>query len=216
MKIEKINKDKIRCILNKDELVSRHIEVSNLKYGSSEAKALFKDIMDKAFNELGFDLSGKPLMIEAIPMAGDEIMLILTKIKGKDAESNLKNDLDLEHHTFEKATENTINNVNTNSKSSSNGEYTICLDSFNDVVLLSKNLNEYTIDDDALFFDKKENLYYLYLKLNKKEENIDFNQIIGNISEFSYEPIKNYGFNFLNENYTLIERKNVIEHCKTF
>ncbi len=216
MKIEKINKDKIRCILNKDELVSRHIEVSNLKYGSSEAKALFKDIMDKAFNELGFDLSGKPLMIEAIPMADDEIMLILTKIKSKDAEANLKSDLDLEHHTFEKATENNINNVNINSKSSSNGEYTICLDSFNDVVLLSKNLNEYTIYDDALFFDKKENLYYLYLKLNKKEENIDFNQIIGNISEFSYEPIKNYGFNFLNENYTLIERKNIVENCRKF
>ncbi len=43
MKIEKINENKIRCILTRDDLEIRHIKLSEIAYGSEKAPSLFRD-----------------------------------------------------------------------------------------------------------------------------------------------------------------------------
>ena len=40
MKIEKINENKIRCILTRDDLEVRHIKISEIAYGSEKARSL--------------------------------------------------------------------------------------------------------------------------------------------------------------------------------
>ena len=80
MKIEKINDNQIRCTLNKADLASRHLKISELAYGSEKAKALFRDMMQQASSELGFDAEDIPLMIEAIPVSAECIVLIVTKV----------------------------------------------------------------------------------------------------------------------------------------
>ena len=45
MKIEKINENQIKCTLNKNDLASRQIKVSELAYGTEKAKLLFQDMM---------------------------------------------------------------------------------------------------------------------------------------------------------------------------
>lgn len=80
MKIEKLNENQIRCTLNKSDLASRHLKINELAYGSDKAKELFRDMMQQASFELGFEADDTPLMIEAIPISAECIVLIVTKV----------------------------------------------------------------------------------------------------------------------------------------
>lgn len=80
MKIEKINDNQIRCTLNKSDLASRQLKISELAYGSEKARELFRDMMKQANYELGFEAEDLPLMIEAIPVSAECIVLIITKV----------------------------------------------------------------------------------------------------------------------------------------
>ena len=81
MKIEKINENQIRCTLTKEDLLSREIKLSELAYGTEKAKNLFRDMMQQASYEFGFEANDIPLMIEAIPLSPDSIILIITKVE---------------------------------------------------------------------------------------------------------------------------------------
>ena len=81
MKIEKINDNQIRCTLTREDLASRKMKLSELAYGTDKAKALFQDMMYQAQCEVGFEADNTPIMIEAIPLSGDAIVLIITKVE---------------------------------------------------------------------------------------------------------------------------------------
>ena len=81
MKIEKVNENQIRCTLSKKELAERQIKLSELAYGSEKAKGLFRDMIEQANYEFGFDADDIPLMIEAIPLSGENIILQITKVE---------------------------------------------------------------------------------------------------------------------------------------
>lgn len=84
MKIEKINDNQIRCTLNKHDLASRQIKLSELAYGTEKARALFRDMMKQASHEYGFEADDQPLMIEAIPISTDSIVLNISKVSNPD------------------------------------------------------------------------------------------------------------------------------------
>ena len=84
MKIEKVNDYQIRCTLTKEDLASRRLKLSELAYGSQKAKELFRDMMEKANDEYGFEAENIPLMIEAIPINSECIVLIITKVEDPD------------------------------------------------------------------------------------------------------------------------------------
>lgn len=84
MKIEKVNDHQIRCILTSEDLASRNIKLSELAYGSEKAKALFRDMMQQAAIDFGFEAEDIPLMIEAIPLSSEKIVLIVTKVESPD------------------------------------------------------------------------------------------------------------------------------------
>ncbi|HKM03272.1 MAG TPA: adaptor protein MecA [Lachnospiraceae bacterium] len=81
MKIEKVNDHQIRCTLTKDDLANREIKLSELAYGTQKAKDLFRDMMQQASFQYGFEAEDIPLMIEAIPLNSDCIVLIITKVE---------------------------------------------------------------------------------------------------------------------------------------
>jgi len=81
MKIEKINDNQIRCTLTKKDLIDREIKISELAYGTDKAKTLFRDMMQQAAYEFGFEANDIPLMIEAIPLSPESIILIITKVE---------------------------------------------------------------------------------------------------------------------------------------
>lgn len=84
MKIEKVNDHQIRCTLTKSDLADRQMKISELAYGTDKAKNLFRDMMQQAAYEFGFEAEDIPLMIEAIPLSGDCIVLIITKVEDPD------------------------------------------------------------------------------------------------------------------------------------
>ena len=81
MKIEKLNENQIRCTLTHADLAARHLKVSELAYGTEKAKSLFRDMMQQASFDFGFEIDNQPLMIEAIPASSDSIVLIITKVE---------------------------------------------------------------------------------------------------------------------------------------
>ena len=81
MKIEKLNENQIRCTLTHADLAARHLKLSELAYGTEKAKSLFRDMMQQASFDFGFEADNIPLMIEAIPSSADSIVLIITKVE---------------------------------------------------------------------------------------------------------------------------------------
>lgn len=81
MKIEKLNDNQIRCTLTRADLAARHLKLSELAYGTEKAKSLFRDMMQQASFDFGFEAEDIPLMIEAIPASADSIVLIITKVE---------------------------------------------------------------------------------------------------------------------------------------
>lgn len=84
MKIEKVSDNQIRCTLTKEDLADRNLKLSELAYGTEKAKSLFRDMMEQASFEFGFEAEDIPLMIEAIPISPECIVLIITKVEDPD------------------------------------------------------------------------------------------------------------------------------------
>lgn len=84
MKIEKVNDHQIRCTLTREDLADRELKLSELAYGTQKAKDLFRDMMQQASFEFGFEAEDIPLMIEAIPLNSECIVLIITKVEDPD------------------------------------------------------------------------------------------------------------------------------------
>lgn len=84
MKIEKISDNQIRCTLSHQDLVDRELKISELAYGTEKAKALFRDMMQQASYEFGFEAEDIPIMIEAIPISRETLILIITKVEDPD------------------------------------------------------------------------------------------------------------------------------------
>lgn len=81
MKIERINENQIRCTLTSFDLSVRNLNLGELAYGSEKARNLFREMIQKASNEVGFDAEDIPLMVEAIPLSNESVMLVITKIE---------------------------------------------------------------------------------------------------------------------------------------
>lgn len=81
MKLERLSENQIRCTLNKSDLADRELLLNELAYGTDKAKELFRDMMEQAADELGFEVNDIPLMIEAIPVSPDCLILIITKVE---------------------------------------------------------------------------------------------------------------------------------------
>lgn len=105
MKIEKLNDNQIRCTLTRDDLANRQIKLSELAYGTEKAKELFRDMMQQAAIEFGFEADNIPLMIEAIPLPNECIVLIITKVEDPE-------ELDTRFAKFAPGGDNTPEDVN--------------------------------------------------------------------------------------------------------
>ena len=106
MKIEKLNENQIRCTLTHADLAARHLKLSELAYGTEKAKSLFRDMMQQASFDFGFEAENIPLMIEAIPSSSDSIVLIITKVEDPE-------ELDTRFSKFTPAEENDPLNLET-------------------------------------------------------------------------------------------------------
>lgn len=88
MKIEKITENKIRIILNLEDLQAKNIDLHSLMANSIESQSLFVDMLDEAEKTVGFYTKDAKIMIEA--MASSDGIFIFTITKVNDENSNKK------------------------------------------------------------------------------------------------------------------------------
>ena len=89
MKIEKLTDNKIRIIVNIDEL-SENIDLKNLIKSDNESFALFQNLLKEAEKQVGFTVQGCRLLVEAFSTSEGMIVFTLTKYKIDSEQSNKK------------------------------------------------------------------------------------------------------------------------------
>lgn len=134
MKLERLSENQIRCTLNKADLADRELLLNELAYGTDKAKELFRDMMEQAANELGFEVNDIPLMIEAIPVSPDCLILIITKVEDPE-------ELDTRFSRFSKYADIEIDDVEGSGEESEEKDDD-SLDLFNNTVSLMETISD--------------------------------------------------------------------------
>ena len=135
MKLERLSENQIRCTLNKADLADRELLLNELAYGTDKAKELFRDMMEQAADELGFEVNDIPLMIEAIPVSPDCLILIITKVEDPE-------ELDTRFSRFSKYTDIEINDTTDNTEEDTEDADDDSLDLFNNAASLMETISD--------------------------------------------------------------------------
>ncbi len=120
MKLERLSENQIRCTLNKTDLADRELMLNELAYGTDKAKELFRDMMEQAAEELGFEVNDIPLMIEAIPVSPECLILIITKVEDPEeldtrfSRFSKYTDIEIEDEDYEDYNSDNTDSVNDN------------------------------------------------------------------------------------------------------
>lgn len=85
MRIEKLTENKIRFILNIDDLKEKNIDFHSFMSNSIESQDLFLDMLDQAEVEVGFKTENYKLMIEAIATSDGNFILTVTRLSDENA-----------------------------------------------------------------------------------------------------------------------------------
>ncbi|MNE26646.1 Adapter protein MecA 2 [compost metagenome] len=80
MRIERLGQDKIRIFLTFDDLSERGIQKEDMWQEIPKVHDLFTEMMDQAYNEVGFDATG-PLAVEVFALPAQGMVVIVTRGK---------------------------------------------------------------------------------------------------------------------------------------
>ncbi len=80
MKIERINDKQFRCILSDADLLRHHLTLKKFASGGEDAQQLFREMMERSYEELGFEANELPLLIEARSMKEGELTITVSKV----------------------------------------------------------------------------------------------------------------------------------------
>lgn len=80
MKIERLGQDKVRIFLTFDDLSERGIQREEMWQEIPKVYDLFTEMMDQAYNEVGFDATG-PLAVEVFALPAQGMVVIVTRGK---------------------------------------------------------------------------------------------------------------------------------------
>ena len=89
MKIEKITENKIRIILNTNELNEKNLNLNSLIKNTHEAQELFNFMLEEAKKQVGFVVNDSKLLVEAF--ATQDGFFIITFTKFNNADNTAKN-----------------------------------------------------------------------------------------------------------------------------
>lgn len=90
MKIEKITDNKIRIIMNTDELNEKNLNLNSIVKNTNSAQKLFKFILEEAKRQVGFVVDDSKLLVEAYATQDGFFIITFTKFKNTDDSSKEK------------------------------------------------------------------------------------------------------------------------------
>ena len=89
MKIEKLTENKIRVIVNASDLEIKNLDVHLLMCESLEEHNFFSYMLEKAKEEVGFNVDGCKLLIETFSSLDDILFFTITKYSRQDIKNNM-------------------------------------------------------------------------------------------------------------------------------
>lgn len=238
MKIERISDNQIRCTLNKEDLEGKETLLSELAFGSEKAKGLFRELMNKAATELGFETNeDNPLMVEAIPVSKECLILVITRVdnpedfrehykklpKGllggpmTDSDDDILADLpDFLSGLGKSAMSSDISNDMKHALSDT-GVGIFAFTSLDDIAFASKLLSDYNVSS-TLYKDPDNQCYYLSLTALDDSPNSEImDEIHLILSEYCKRLPNTYATKALfNEHLTTIIEKQAVEEMAAY
>ena len=203
MKIEKLTDNKIRIIVNLEDLEKKNINLHSLMSNSIESQSLLVDILEEAEKEVGFSTNGCRISIEAFASSDGHFIFTITK-SAAEAEKVIPK----KKKVSIKRKETNIDFERAIYKFSTFDEFCNCCShinntNFSDLKGLAKNNSLYLYDDT----------YYLVIS----DINLNFTNLKGFyaiISEFATLVTHNTSFESkLNEHGKIIMKSNAIKRC---
>lgn len=78
MRVESLGEDKVRFFLTLDDLVDRGIEKEDMWHDIPKVHELFNDMMEQAYQELGFEVAG-PVAVEVFALPAQGMVVVVTR-----------------------------------------------------------------------------------------------------------------------------------------
>ena len=78
MRVERLGGDKIRFFLTLDDLADRGIEKEDIWRDIPKVHELFNDMMEHAYQELGFEVTG-PVAVEVFALPAQGMVVVVTR-----------------------------------------------------------------------------------------------------------------------------------------
>lgn len=137
MRLERLNPDKIRIFLTFDDLVERGISKEDMWQDIPKVHELFNDMMDQAYQELDFEVSG-PVAVEVFNLPAQGMVVIVTRGKGSFDSSEDDHE---EHDDFYEL-EVTLDESD---------DVLFCFKELEDVIQLAHKLNSFLQEEGKLY-----------------------------------------------------------------
>ncbi len=91
MKIENIGQNKLKILLNDQDMIQYNISYDQLDYNDSDTKKLVLQLLNVAKSETGFDAAAGKLFIEVFPDVDGGCIFYFTLLTGEKKKGNEKN-----------------------------------------------------------------------------------------------------------------------------
>ncbi|OEF97272.1 adaptor protein [Vulcanibacillus modesticaldus] len=164
MRVERLGQDKIKIFLTFDDLKDRGINKEDFWKDVPKVHDLFNEIMEQAYEELGFELTG-PIAVEIFALPAQGMVVIVSRGK-----SNLLFGEELEDELY--ALEVTLEESDF---------IVFAFNDFENLVTASKLVNKYLVNGGKLYFYKEH--YVLVLEQSDVKDG-EVDNLIAQLSEF--------------------------------
>ncbi|MGD9678579.1 MAG: genetic competence negative regulator [Vulcanibacillus sp.] len=193
MRVERIGNDKIKIFLTFDDLKDRGIKKEDLWSDVPKVHDLFNDIMEEAYDQLGFELSG-PVAVEIFALPAQGMVVIVTR-----GENSLLDEEDEDNlYDLEVTLEETDSII-------------FAFKDFEDMINAVKRVNQYLIYGGQLFY-YKDHYLLVFDHLDVVEKEVDrFISLLseyGEASSISNVILEEYGKIIIDEDAT----KTLVSH----
>lgn len=172
MKFEKLNNDKMKITLNRDDLVANDIDLHSFMANSRETQSLFLAVLDKAERDYGFCTDDYHLKVETIALDNGNFILTITRSKPADLQEGQRRKFKVSRKVPATTSDSLIYRFNNFDDFCSFAEY-LYASHFPDVDKVSKK---------CILYNYNKNYYLVFSNINLKHPGLKM--LYSSITEF--------------------------------
>lgn len=197
MRLERLNQDKIRIFLTFDDLLERGINKEDIWKDIPKVHELFNDMMDQAYQELDFEVSG-PIAVEVFALPAQGLVVIVSKGKASFDAAEFEDSLDNDYYELEVTLDES-------------DDMLFSFKDFEDVIQVSHKLHPFIQAGRLYYYNDS---YLLLLEEQSVDDEL-FELIIAILSEFGQPSMQSKYM--LDEYSKIVMQENAIQHiCDYF